>query len=161
LSDLENNLRYGPSLVRFAPDGKTIAAAARDKIALWNAATGKEMGQLVGHQGDVDSLVFQDGGKTIVSVSRDGAVHWWGVADRKTIRQWDLLAEDPKKTREGAPILSRGIRDACFSADGKTLAFGKWWKTQPDDVYSKNTAIVVDLVARKELWRQDIQGYDC
>jgi WD40 repeat protein len=160
-SVLENNLRYGPRLLRFAPDGKTIAAAARDKIVLWNTATGKEMGQLVGHQGDVDSLVFQDGGKTIVSVSRDGAVHWWDVADRKTIRQWDLLADDPRKTAKGDPILSRGIRDACFSADGKTLAFSKWWKTQPDDVYSNNMAIVVDLGARKELWRKDIQVYDC
>ncbi|MFL5243585.1 MAG: WD40 repeat domain-containing protein [Gemmataceae bacterium] len=125
LSVLENNLRYGPSLVRFAPDSKTIAAAARDRIVLWDAATGKELGQLVGHQDTVDSLVFQDGGRTIVSVSRDGIVHWWDVAGRKTIRRWQPLADEPKKTDKGEPILSRGIREACFSADGKTLPLAR------------------------------------
>ncbi len=160
LSALENNLRYGPSLVRFAPDGKMVAAAARDRIVLWDTATGKELGQLVGHQGRVDSLVFQDDGRTIVSVSRDGAVHWWDVAGRKTRRRWQPFADDPKKTDKGEPILSRGIRHACFSADGKTLALSKWWATQPNQVYHDNLAIVFDLSARKELWRLDTQVSD-
>ena len=161
LSLLENNLRYGPSFVRFTPDSKTLAAAAGDKIVLWDVATGKELGQLVGHQGKVDALVFQDSGKTMVSVSQDGAVHWWDVAGRKTIRQWQLLADDPKKTQKGQPILDRGIRHACFSADGKTLAFTKWWATRQDKIYNDNLAIVVDLSARKEMWREDTQVYDC
>ena len=49
LSQLESNLKYGPSLVRFTPDSKTLAAAAGNKIVLWDVATGKELGQLVGH----------------------------------------------------------------------------------------------------------------
>lgn len=161
LSLLENNLRYVPSFVRFAPDSKTIAAAARDKVVLWDTATGKELAQLEGHQSDVDSLQFQDGGKTIVSVSRDGVVHWWDIAGRKVVRQWSILADDPKKTEKGKPILRRGIRHSCFSADGKTLALNKWWVTRPDTMYSENLAIVFDLSAQKELWRQDIQVYDC
>ena len=80
LSVLENNLRHGPRLMRFAPDGKTIAATARDKIVLWNTATGKEIGQLVGHRGEVDSLVFKDGGKAIVSVSRASVPLDWPTA---------------------------------------------------------------------------------
>src|SRR5262245_30010893 len=124
LCPLANNTRYGPSFVRFTPDSKTLAAAARDRIVLWDVATGKELGQLVGHQGEVDALVFQDGGKTLVSVSRDGAVRWWDVAGRKTVRQWQLLANEPK-TDKGEPILHRGIRHTCFSADGKSLALEK------------------------------------
>lgn len=161
LIPLENNLLYGPSLVSFAPDGKTIAAAARDKIVLWDPATGQELAQLVGQQSDVDSFVFQDGGKTIVLVSRDGVVRWWNVAGRKVIRQWQLLAGDPKETPEGKPILQRGVRHACFSSDGNFLALNKWWNTRPDGHYSDNLAIVFDLSAEKELWRKDIQVYDC
>src|SRR5262249_10168003 len=137
------------------------AAAAGDKIVLWDVATGKELGQLLGHQGAVDALVFRNGGKTLVSVSRDGAVHWWDVAGRKAVRRWQLLAKDPAKTDKGEPILLRGIRHACFSADGKTLALDKWWATQLDRTYPDNMAIVFDLSAQKELWREQTQGYPC
>jgi WD40 repeat protein len=161
LSVLENNLRYGPSMARFAPDGKTLAAAARDRIVLWDTATGKELGQLLGHQGDVDSFVFQDGGTTIVSVSRDGVVCWWDVAGRKAVRQWRLLADDPRKTDKGELILSRGVRRACFSPDGKKLALGKWQATQPHEKYPDAIEIVFDLSARKEVWRHDVPNYFC
>jgi WD40 repeat protein len=161
LSVLENNKRYGPSFVRFTPDSKTLAAAARDRIVLWDVATGKEQGQLVGHRGDVDALIFRDGGKTVVSVSRDGAVRWWDVAGRKTLREWQLLVNEPKKTDKGEPILFRGVRHACFSADGKALALEKWWATQPDTQYPENIAVVFDLSARKEVWREDSEAYPC
>ena len=98
---LENNENYGPSFVRFSPDSKTLAAVARDKIVLWDMTNGKEIGQLIGHRSQVDSLAFQDGGKTIVSVGGDGAVHWWDVAGRKKIRDWQALANEPKANDKG------------------------------------------------------------
>ena len=161
LSVLENNLRHGPSLVRSPPDSKTIAVAARDKIVLWNTVTGREIGPLVGHRGNVDSLEFQDGGRAIVSVSRDGAVRWWDVAARKTVRQWDLLADQPRTTGKGVAIVSWGIRNACFSSGGKTLAVCKGSKTHADGGYSGNTAAVFDLDSRKELWRRSVLDDGC
>jgi WD40 repeat protein len=160
-SVLENNTRYGPSFVRFTHDNKTLAAAAGQRIVLWDVATGKEIGQLLGHQDEVDAFVFQDGGKTMVSVSRDAVVQWWDVPGRKAIRHWQLLANDPQKTDKGKPILFRGTRNVCFSADGKTLAFNKWWATRQDKIYNDNMAIVFDLSAQKELWHEDTQVYDC
>ena len=41
---------------------------------------------------DMAIHVTQDGGKTLVSVSRDGAVHWSDVAGRKTVRRWSTTA---------------------------------------------------------------------
>src|SRR6266404_6175726 len=38
LSPLEDNTHYGPSFVCFTPDNKALAAAARDKIVLWDVA---------------------------------------------------------------------------------------------------------------------------
>ncbi len=155
LSLLENTKRYGPNFVRFTPDNKMLAAAAGDKIVLWDTATGRELGQLVGHKADIDALGFQDGGKTAVSVSRDGAVRWWDVARRKTLREWQLLANDPKKTDKGDPILLRGTCHARFSADGNTLAVAKWWTTELKKPRGANLAIVYDLKTRKEIWRQE------
>jgi WD40 repeat protein len=161
LSLLENNTRFGPHFIRFTPDNKTLAAAARDTIILWDVGTGKELGQLVGHQSDIDTLVFQDGGKTMISVSRDGDVRWWDIAGRKTVRQWRLPADDPKETDEGAPILLRGIRDTCFSPDGRFLAVAKWWTATSKKPLAANAAIVVDLHARKVIWRRDGSDFYC
>src|SRR5262249_40682677 len=84
---------------------------------------------------------------------------WWDVVARKTFRQWQLLVDEPRKTDRGEAILSRGIRAACFTPDGKTLALSKWWAIEPDTKYPPSIAIVLDLVARKEKWRQDTQSY--
>jgi WD40 repeat protein len=75
---LENNERHGPSFVCFSPNSKMLAAAAGNKIVLWDVITGKELGQFVGHKDEVDALALQNGGKTMLSVSRDGAVYLVG-----------------------------------------------------------------------------------
>ena len=158
LSLLENNIRYGPSVLRFSPDSKTLAAAAGDKIVLWDTATGKELEQFLGHKDVVDALAFQDGGKTMVSVSRDGAVHWWDVGGPRPVRQWQLLANDPKQTDKGDPITLRGIFNARFSADGKTLAVAKWWTTELKKPWAASLAVLFDINAEKEIWRVGANG---
>jgi WD40 repeat protein len=161
LCRLDNNQTYGPSFVRFSPDSKTLAAAAGSKLVLWDVTTGKEIGQLVGHSSQVDSLVFQDGGKVIVSVGEDGAVHWWDVASRKAIRVWQTLANEAIRSDKGDPFEMR-IFNACFSNDGKSLAFEKWWTADKGFRRSGNTmALVFDVDARKELWREDTDAYGC
>jgi WD40 repeat protein len=153
LRRLENNTRYGPSFARFSPDNKMLAAAAGSRIVLWDTATGKELGQLIGHQDVLDSLVFQNGGQTLVSISRDGAVQWWDVAGRQTLRTWQLPTNDFKQTDNGKPVLLRGIENTCFSADGTTLAVAKWWTTESKKPLGANLAVVYDLKTKKEIWR--------
>jgi WD40 repeat protein len=161
LSVLENNENYGPSFVQFSPDSKTLAAAGGNKVVLWDVATGKELGQLLGHASEVDSLSFQDGGKTIVSVGGDGVVHWWDVASRNEIRRWQTLAKEPQANDKGEPFETR-IFHTCFSHDGKSLAFEKWWTAEKGFRRSGSTmAMVFDLDSRKELWREDTRGYGC
>lgn len=156
LAPLENNTRYGPRVIRFSPDNKMLVAAARNKIVLWDVATGKEIGQLLGHQEEIDAFAFQDGGKTLVSVARDGAVTWWNLADRKSIRQWRLVANGGS-TGNGSPVPLKGVRSCCFSGDAKFLAVSTWWTGEPDDLGFAKLAIVYDLNAQKELWRRDYQ----
>ena len=55
----------------FSPDGKRIVTASRDKTArLWDAATGKPIGEpLTGHDDVVSSAAFSPDGKRIVTAS--------------------------------------------------------------------------------------------
>ena len=56
----------------FSPDGKRIVTASADKTArLWDAATGKPIGEpLKGHERLVYSVAFSPDGKRIVTASR-------------------------------------------------------------------------------------------
>ena len=78
------------SALAFAPDGKTLAAAAGDRpgrgrepglIVLWDAATGQRRLTLTGHTNAVLSVAFSPDGKLLASGSSD-----------RTVRLWDMTA---------------------------------------------------------------------
>src|SRR5262245_36083584 len=56
----------------FTPDGKVLAAAGGDTedfaIHLWDVASGREIGNLVGHSGIVWGAVFSPDGQMLASV---------------------------------------------------------------------------------------------
>src|SRR5207253_496411 len=104
----------GASLA-FAPDGKTLATAGRDRVVhLWVTATGKESGQLKGHRHQVRSAVFSPDGKYLASGDVQSVIRIWDVAAAKEVHQIDL--------RSGTENLS-----LAFSPDGKTLACAGAW----------------------------------
>jgi dipeptidyl aminopeptidase/acylaminoacyl peptidase len=70
------------SSAAFSPDGQRIVTASADKTArIWDAATGKPIGELRGHDSAVRSAAFSPDGKRIVTASFD-----------KTARIWDVFA---------------------------------------------------------------------
>jgi RNA polymerase sigma factor (sigma-70 family) len=97
------------SLLSFSPDGKTLAAPDQARaLRLWDVATGKELGNLTGHQGGVESVAFAPDGKKLVSGSSDTTALTWDVAglrkpmplqpvkltDKELSRLWDDLISD-------------------------------------------------------------------
>ena len=91
----------------FAPDGRTFAAAAAENVIhLRDAATGNELQQFRGHDGEVDVLFFLADGKTLASVIQEQMICLWDVADGK---------------ERGAPLkLTGSVR--AFSPDGRIVA---------------------------------------
>lgn len=94
-----------------APDRRalaTVGGETEDKsIHLWDAATGKAIGCLRGHQRGVVSVAYAPDGKTLASANPFEPIRLWDVAAGKVLRQF------------GEP---HGGMALAFSPDGKTLA---------------------------------------
>ncbi|MCA9718934.1 MAG: hypothetical protein KC468_29975, partial [Myxococcales bacterium] len=71
---------------------------------LWDARTGEQQGQFVGHSGAVNSAAFSLDGERVVTASDDHTARVWSV---KTSAQQD------------APLHHRSrVQHAAFTADG-------------------------------------------
>ncbi len=98
--------------VAFSRDGTTILTGSVDKTArLWEAATGRPVGQPMVHPGTVESVAFSPDGKTILTGSFD-----------KTARLWDAATGGPIGQPIGQPKEHSGFPCAvAFGPDGKTF----------------------------------------
>jgi Tol biopolymer transport system component len=106
------------AVAAFSPDGKSIATqgdSAGLTVKLWEADTGKEVLELKGHSGSVDSIAFSPDGKWIATGAGDGSVKVWDA----TIRR-DFL--DPQ--RDPALPNENATYHLAWSPDGKQIATG-------------------------------------
>jgi WD40 repeat protein len=96
--------------VAFAPKGKLLLTGSFDHTArLWDAATGKPIGQPLVHQGRIRTAAFSPDGARVLTASFDHTARLWDAATSKPI--------GPCFGHEGAVV------SATFQPpDGKTIA---------------------------------------
>src|SRR6266550_174040 len=94
--------------VSFSPDGRRVVTASDDKTArVWDAESGKPIGDLLRHEGAVNAASFSPDGRRIVTASWDN-----------TVRVWDAQSGKPV----GEPMRHESsVFAASFSADARLV----------------------------------------
>jgi dipeptidyl aminopeptidase/acylaminoacyl peptidase len=100
--------RDGVNYADFSPDGRWIVTASQDYTArIWDAVTGKPIGEPMKHYGGVNCAQFSPDGRRIVTASQDN-----------TARIWDAVTGQPI----GEPMKHGGwVVSAEFSPDGQRI----------------------------------------
>ena len=114
----ENKAVTWPARVGFSEDSHELWAARTDfrplnndrQVYRWDAATGRPLPTLAGHIEGAIGVRFPPGGKTVVTVGREGVIKTW---DRATGRQLWPAAELGHSAKVG------------FSGDGSTFAVAR------------------------------------
>jgi WD40 repeat protein len=97
------------SAIAISPDGKLLAAASESKvIGVWEIATKKHLGNLIGHTDRIAALAWHPGSQWLVSAGWDTTARVWDAATLQPL----ILVNDH------APQVTA----VAFSRDGRWLA---------------------------------------
>jgi dipeptidyl aminopeptidase/acylaminoacyl peptidase len=98
----------GVRSAQFSPDGQRVVTASLDKTAgLWDAASGKPIGEPMKHEESVNSAQFSPDGQRVVTASDDNTARVWDAASGKSIGE-------PMKHESS-------VSSAHFSPDGQRV----------------------------------------
>jgi WD40 repeat protein len=105
--------RDGVEDVAFSPDGRWVATAGRDNVAiLWDAQTGQPVHRLAGHTDTVKVVAFSHDGRQLATGSADKSTILWNVATGKALHR--LVGHRD------------GVVHVVFASDGMHLATGSY-----------------------------------
>jgi hypothetical protein len=96
---------------RFSPDGGRVVTASWDgTVRLWDATSGKEIGEPMKHGDRVSSAQFSADGERVVSASWDGTVRLWDVPtiSSKDVREDVFLLADLAEATGGVAMQTSG-----------------------------------------------------
>jgi len=130
----------GMTAVAWSPNGSIIASGSGSRggpIRLWDAASGKSLGELEGHTSAIYELIFSADSAWLYSASAD-----------QTIRIWDVERRLPLAILRGS---SDEVYGLALSPDGTTLTSAckdgvvAFWDARPRPEKERPRLIVWDL----------------
>ena len=96
--------------VGFSPEGTRVVTGTHQNVLLWNALTGEQIRDFIGHKGYISTVAFHPSGEQILSTSWEGSIRLWNVSQGSEL--WRVGGG----TRESDSI--------SFSPDGRRIAAG-------------------------------------
>jgi WD40 repeat protein len=107
----------------FSPDGRFLAASPQSPdIRVFDVLTGKEVGDLNGHEGGVVSLRFSPDGKRLFSGSLDGTALTWDMAVFAREARPQIVKLDADASRRLWEDLASADAEAAFRSVRKLWA---------------------------------------
>lgn len=109
-SELVRRWTTGTDALAVGPDGRRVALAQPDgDIALWDTASGRQTGTLVGHVGPVWDLAFDADGDQLATSGQDATVRLWdlrSVSERLALRGHDSVVSSVRFSRDGRRLVT-------------------------------------------------------
>ncbi|KAF9539608.1 hypothetical protein EC957_005194 [Mortierella hygrophila] len=100
---------YGVSTVAFAPSGKQVASAGKDKtVRLWDVQTGANLFNLTGHTDWIRGISYSPDGHAVVSVGNDNMIRFFDTHTGQPGEVWESQSGD--------------MRSVAFSPGGLEIA---------------------------------------
>jgi WD40 repeat protein/serine/threonine protein kinase/DNA-binding XRE family transcriptional regulator len=150
--------------VEFSPDGHTLLAAhSSGEIKMIDVETGQEIGQLMGHEGGMPGVVFNEDGQLAASGGWDGQAIVWDMQD---------LTINHRFTNHNGPMGQvRFSPDSRYLLGGSVDGTGSLWDVETGEVIRRynqggflrvpdfsadgRQALIGLQGGRLELWRID------
>ncbi|MEW6533301.1 MAG: protein kinase [Thermodesulfobacteriota bacterium] len=80
--------------LRVSVGGSVVATGGADEVVrLWDAASGRALGELAGHHSKITALSFMDGDRYLVSAAGDGHIKMWDIKHFRCCRTISLPGE--------------------------------------------------------------------
>lgn len=103
----------------FSPDARWIATASLDGLVrVWDVASGRQLLELAGHSGSVNTVWFNSQGTRLVTASDDGTTKLWNALPVN--EQGDSVDELPQADVATVAFSPNGRMIATANADGYT-----------------------------------------
>ena len=123
-----------------SPDGRILAVAGKDQVALFETAGGKPIRTLTA-DGETRSYMYASGPNTSLIFTKDGSeLLAWG--NSKGIHRWDLATGNHLVLGTDR-VNQAATSSTAFSPDGKLLVLGAWC----------DHLLIVDVATGKEVGR--------
>ena len=132
-------------------DRTRLASGGNDQlIKLWDSSNGTMVGELIGHDKDIYSVLFHPDSKCLLSGDLGGQVNQWNLQTKKLERKFD--AEPLHTYNRGQGVDFGGVRTLAVSADEKYLACGGLHKaTNPLGAVHEPLVMLYDWQSQKLL----------
>ncbi len=135
-----------------SPDGNLVAAAGDNgKILVWKLEGDQPPVELKGHDGAVNTLMFSEDGRRLVSGSDDRTVKLWSIADARVLVSQKVMysVQCVDWSRDGKVL----VAGTSSTADSSGVAYG--WEVETRDGELELTALRTFQVPPEGKVKQD------